>query len=156
MYPQNLPGTNSACVCLWCMMMWHYVWWCDTTYSVCDSLWCMMMWHYVWWGDTTYSVCDSLWCMMMWHYVWWCDTTYSVCVSLWCMMMWHYVWWCDTAYSVCVSLCCSSLNPEHMRTRTGFTLEIRIVCVREISRNTYSVYLWCVYFLVFNPKPLFC
>jgi hypothetical protein len=26
-----------------CMMMWHYVWWCDTTYD--DLTLCMMMWH---------------------------------------------------------------------------------------------------------------
>jgi hypothetical protein len=30
-----------------CMMMWHYVWWCDTMYD--DVTLCMMMWHYVWW-----------------------------------------------------------------------------------------------------------
>jgi hypothetical protein len=91
-----------------CMMMWHYVWWCDTMYD--DLTLCMMMWHYAWWCDTMY---DDVTLCMMWHYVWWCDTMAHkaglLClrVYVWwfdtmyddaklCMMMWHYVWWFDT------------------------------------------------------------
>jgi len=92
-----------------CMMMWHYVWWCDTMYD--DVTLCMMIWHYVWWCDTMYD--DVTLCLVKTcrhlseHYVWWCDTMYDD-VTL-CMMMWHCVWWCDTVYDD-VTLCMMNLQ----------------------------------------------
>jgi len=53
---------QKACL-LTCMMMWHYVWWCDTMYD--DVTLCMMMWHYAWWFDTMHD--DMTLCMMIWH-----------------------------------------------------------------------------------------
>jgi hypothetical protein len=84
-----------------CMMMRHYVCWCDTVYddvTLCDTMYDdvtlrVMMWHYVWWCDTMKSRCDTMKCdTMMWHYVTlWCDTIKSQCDT----MKWHYEW-CDT------------------------------------------------------------
>jgi len=55
-------ATNSSNAAI-SMMMWHYVWWCDTMYG--DVTLCMMMWHCVWWCATMYD--DVTRCMMMWQ-----------------------------------------------------------------------------------------
>jgi hypothetical protein len=39
----NYTYTHDASDVTLCMMMWHYVWWCDTMYD--DVTLCMMMWQ---------------------------------------------------------------------------------------------------------------